>query len=108
MLSTDSEDVRALLKKYIAQQERYKQALRVVNRHKDLQQRLKTAFDAQQITQYDLQDDQYDATLTFRPIASTRVDTSAMPEDLKRRYTRQVVMRKEYLTIRKAPEPSSS
>jgi len=104
--AVEPEDIRTLLKKYIAHQERYKHALRVVNRHKDLQQRLKTAFDAQHITQYDLRDDSYDASLAFRLITSSRVDTAALPEDLRRRYTRQVVMRKEYLTIRKAPASS--
>jgi hypothetical protein len=92
-----------LVKKYVQQQPRYQEAARIVHKHKQLQEKLKAAFAEQRIEQYVLSDEGYDATLAFKPIKTTRIDTSAMPESVRREYTRESIMRKEYLVIRRVP-----
>jgi hypothetical protein len=93
-----------LVKKYVQQQPQYQAAARIVQKHKQLQDKLKSEFAERRIEQYLLLEDGYDATLEFKPVKTTRVDTSAMPESLRREYTRESIMRREYLHVRRAPE----
>jgi hypothetical protein len=98
-----SNDLSSLVKKYVAHHARYQEAARIVARHKKIQEKLKAMFAEEQMTEFNLASDGYDATLAFRPIQSTRIDTQALPPEIRQQYTRPVIMRKEYLTIRRAP-----
>lgn len=95
------DSIRHSLKKYVQLQNEYKLALKIVQRHKQLQERLKNLFTEAGIDEYTISEPDCDATLQFRSFQTTRIDTSALPEDIRRQYTRKVKMRKEYLTIRK-------
>jgi vacuolar-type H+-ATPase catalytic subunit A/Vma1 len=97
-------ELNRLIKKYVQQQAQYQEANRIVHKHKQLQDKLKLAFAERHVDQWVLQEDGYDVTLAFKPIKTTRVDTSVMPESLRQEYTRESVMRKEYLHIRRLPQ----
>lgn len=100
---SDAYDLHRLVKKYVQHHAQYQEASRIVQKHKQLQEKLKAAFADRRLTQLVLQEDGYDVTLTYKPIKTSRVDTSSMPESLRREYTRESIMRKEYLDIRRVP-----
>lgn len=103
---SDRHEIQRLVKKYVQNHAQYQEAARIVHKHKQLQEKIKAAFVEQRVDQWVLFEDGYDATLAYKPIKTTRVDVSAMPESLRREYTRETVMRKEYLQIRRVPESS--
>lgn len=97
------EEVSRLMKRYIHFHSKYQEATRIIQKHKQLQDQLKSVFDDLKIEQHTIHEDGYDATLHFKPIMSTRIDTSAMPTALKQQYTRKVLTRREQLTVRSKP-----
>lgn len=94
-------ELERLVKKYVGQHAQYQEANRFVLKHKQLQEKIKELFAQQRIDQLAVAGDSYTATLSFRPVKSMRVDTALIPEDMRARFMREYVSRREHLDIRK-------
>lgn len=96
-------ELERLVKKYVDQDAQYQAANRLVLKHKKLQEEIKAMFAQHHLEEYSVRDDRYDATLSFRPIKSVRVDAALIPEELRTRWMREYVSRRESLVIRRRP-----
>lgn len=94
------QQIEQTLKKYVKLQSEYKLATKIIQKHKQLQDQLKLLFDQAGIQEFTLRDHEYDATLAFKTITSSRLDIQSLPENLKKLYTRQFTSRRESLVIR--------
>ena len=98
------DEIARLVRKYVAQDALYREANRVVLKHKKLQEQIKNLFAQYAMEEFVLRGDGYDATLSFRAVKSMRIDPALIPDDLRSRYTREYISRKESLQIRQVPE----
>jgi hypothetical protein len=98
-----SDDLVKYLKKYVDNQVQYQSALKIVQKHKKLQDKIKDIYQSRKIQEYVLHQDGYHVKLEYRPTTYYKIDTALLPESLKERFKKQVVMRKEHLSIYKTP-----
>ena len=90
-----------LLKKYVEINDSYKEALVTIQKHKKIQEKIKDIFKEKNIQSYVLNRENYQAQIEFKKIKTSRIDLSALPEELKNKYKKESVMLKEYFNITK-------
>lgn len=98
-----SEELVKLVKKYVDNQIQYQHALKIVQKQKKLQERIKDLYQKQNIQEYVLHQDGYHAKLEYRPTTYYKIDTTHLPDSIKEQFKKAVIMRKEHLSIYKTP-----
>lgn len=98
-----SSELARLVKKYVDSQQRYEEAVKIVNKRKKLQEEIKARFQQQNIKSFNLDQDGYLATLEYRSTVTQRVDTKNLPDEIKQRYTKPVTSLYEKLIVHRRP-----
>jgi hypothetical protein len=98
-----SDELAKLVKNYVELQPVYEDALKVVERYKAIREQIKENFEQQHIQCYSLNQDGFMASLEYIPTVQTRVDTKNLPPEIRSRYTKQITVKREKLTVYKRP-----
>lgn len=83
--------------------EEYRKANAVYNKHKRLQEKLKDLYEKEGISQYVLNKDGYFAVLSFITSKQERVDISALPDEIRDLYIREIIVRREQFNVISKP-----